>query len=286
MSKIKYDARPFVKNAPHWDCLNWTSDKLKSLLGSYKMQVRTARSSGEIQNEHECETLSGTVEDFLKLKTVWYCAYMRLCELYETTELGPIPWDEIGLNDSGGDACLWVGSEGSRTKLHQDTYGWNCIIQIQGRKLWKLLPPDENVFATRVPFEESTIWGLCKNISREFDSVVEICLKPGEMLIVPPGWWHQVESLDLSVSVNIWNPNEPRDSEHRTKEAMTRIMANICRQSNISVPTLDDDFGDLERLVNFLPKNSENTIEGKYRLFHALTSPSVIDAILTAYKNA
>lgn len=212
MSKIKYDARPFVKNAPHWDCLNWTSDKaglmfikvyktiftryerikvsclkLKSLLGSYKMQGRTARSSGEIQNEHECETLSGTVEDFLKLKTVWYCAYMRLCELYETTELGPIPWDEIGLNDSGGDACLWVGSEGSRTKLHQDTYGWNCIIQIQGRKLWKLLPPDENVFATRVPFEESTIWGLCKNISREFDSVVEVCLKPGEMLIVPPG---------------------------------------------------------------------------------------------------
>lgn len=59
------------------------------------------------------------------------------------------------------------------------------------------------------------------------------------------GWWHQVESLDISVSVNIWNPNEPRDSEHRTKEAMTRIMANICRQSNISVPTLDDDFGDL-----------------------------------------
>ena len=47
------------------------------------------------------------------------------------------------------------------------------------------------------------------------------------------------------MSVNIWNPNEPQDSEHRTKEAMTRIMANVCKQSKISIPTLDDDFGDL-----------------------------------------
>ena len=59
------------------------------------------------------------------------------------------------------------------------------------------------------------------------------------------GWWHQVESLDLSVSVNIWNPNEPQDSDHRTKEAMTRIIANICKHSAIPIPTLDDDFGDL-----------------------------------------
>ena len=161
--------------------------KLKFLLGSYKMKGRIAKSSADIQHEHECETLSGTIDDFLKVNTVWYCAYMRLCELYGKTKLEPIPWDEIGLNDSGGDACLWIGSEGSRTKLHQDTYGWNCIIQVQGRKLWKLLPPDENVFATRVPFEESTIWGVCENISREFDSVVEICLRPGQMLIVPPG---------------------------------------------------------------------------------------------------
>ena len=151
------------------------------------MKGRIAKSSEDIQDEHKCETLTGTIKDFLKVKNVWYCAYMRLCELYETTKLESIPWDEIGLHDSGGDACLWIGSEGSRTKLHQDTYGWNCIIQVQGRKLWKLLPPDEKVFATRVPFEESTIWGVCKNISREFDSVVEICLKPGQMLIVPPG---------------------------------------------------------------------------------------------------
>ena len=41
-----------------------------------------------------------------------------------------------------------------------------------------------------------------------------------------------------------------------------------------------------DKLVNFLPQNSGNITEEKYRLFHALTAPSVIDAILTAYKES
>ena len=56
-----------------------------------------------------------------------YCSYMRLTELYNVTDLQPIKWDDIGLSDSGGDACLWVGTEGSQTRLHYDAYGWNCV---------------------------------------------------------------------------------------------------------------------------------------------------------------
>ena len=52
---------------------------------------------------------------------------MRLTELYNVTDLQPIKWDDIGLSDSGGDACLWVGTEGSQTRLHYDAYGWNCV---------------------------------------------------------------------------------------------------------------------------------------------------------------
>ena len=38
--------------------------------------------------------------------------------------------------------------------------------------------------------------------------------------------------------------------------------------------------------MHFLPQNSGNITEEKYRLFHALTAPSVIDAMLTAYKKS
>ena len=73
------------------------------------------------------------------------------------------------------------------------------------------------------------------------------------MLIVPPGWWHHVYSLDLSVSVNIWSPNNETDPIHREKEAMTRIIGKICTESgHVNAPSLDPDWGNIERLMTFL----------------------------------
>ena len=31
-------------------------------------------------------------------------------------------------------------------------------------------------------------------------------LEPGDLLYVPRGWWHQVDYLDVAVSVNFWPP--------------------------------------------------------------------------------
>ena len=33
---------------------------------------------------------------------------------------------------------------------------------------------------------------------------LEGILEPGEMLFLPAGWWHQVRSMDLAISVNFW----------------------------------------------------------------------------------
>ena len=205
-------------------------------------------------------------------------------------DLKPINWGEIGLSDSGGDSCLWIGTEGSQTRLHHDSYGWNCICQLYGRKLWRLWPKngttDKTILPTRVPFEESTIWGVETADSIKNEEYTEICLKPGEMLVIPPRWWHHVYSLDFSISVNIWSPNEATDPAQQEKEAMTRIMAKICADSgHVNVPTLDQNFGDVEQLINFLPKANKHVIQERDRLFHAFTKPNVIDAIIQAYRD-
>jgi lysine-specific demethylase 8 len=33
---------------------------------------------------------------------------------------------------------------------------------------------------------------------------VDVVLEPGDMLYVPPRWWHYVQSMDRSCSVSFW----------------------------------------------------------------------------------
>ena len=32
----------------------------------------------------------------------------------------------------------------------------------------------------------------------------DVVIAPGEMLYIPPGWWHHVTALDVSFSVSFW----------------------------------------------------------------------------------
>lgn len=34
--------------------------------------------------------------------------------------------------------------------------------------------------------------------------VLDCILEPGQMLYIPPGWWHYVKSLSVSFSVSFW----------------------------------------------------------------------------------
>lgn len=116
------------------------------------------------------------------------------------------------------------------------------------RKQWLLFPPSStnSLQATRIPYEESTVYSkynfFCPtkeeetNILRGEDKPQIVTLEPGDVLFVPPGWWHYVESLGLTVSVNIWLPVSTDDIS-RVKEAIvklivTKIGRNICSASD------------------------------------------------------
>lgn len=48
-------------------------------------------------------------------------------------------------------------------------------------------------------------------------------LEPGDVLYVPKHWWHFVEAMDTSLSVNVW-VDAPDDAEDRAKEALARVL--------------------------------------------------------------
>lgn len=101
------------------------------------------------------------------------------------------------------DNFFWFGPKGTFTPIHHDLTN-NMIVQIYGRKKVTLIPAmqvpnlynDKGVFsAAEFPDFDPKRHPLMKNITP-----VETIIHPGESIFIPVGWWHCVESLDVSIS--------------------------------------------------------------------------------------
>jgi len=108
---------------------------------------------------------------------------------------------------------LWISGKGCKTPLHFDSTH-NFLVQIKGRKNVMLFHPDQglnlypalddvlphcsrvNVFAP-----DAAVFPL---YAKAEEHKIEVCLDEGDILYIPTGWWHAVESLEVSISVNFW----------------------------------------------------------------------------------
>ena len=120
---------------------------------------------------------------------------------------------------------VWVGEAGVETSLHADTYN-NFYVQLHGRKRFLLLPPWDFGHAHEYPFvhpnfAQSQLWNLTGHHRRPPRGTpphaapaafLEAVLSPGEMLYLPPMWYHVATALEGSVSLNIWTESEQQRS--------------------------------------------------------------------------
>lgn len=178
-----------------------------------------------------------TVQSNVNPEKWYYFDYKYMHEWFKDKPeiMSSMNWSKFGFNKTGEESTIWIGSKGAHTNCHQDSYGCNLIAQIHGRKQWLLLPPSSTNFIepTRIPYEESTVYSkfnfFCPSKEAQ-ESLLRmpykarlITLEKGDVLLVPNGWWHYVESLDTSVSVNIWLPLMT-DDEARIKEAIVKLI--------------------------------------------------------------
>ena len=110
---------------------------------------------------------------------------------------------------------VFVGPAGTVTRLHQDAgdaHAW--LGQVQGRKLFVCYPPDDASHLYPIQGETETVQSavdplIPQSISSSVDRAlywaharpVVFVLEPGEVVLVPRGWWHYAAALDLSVTV-------------------------------------------------------------------------------------
>jgi hypoxia-inducible factor 1-alpha inhibitor (HIF hydroxylase) len=124
---------------------------------------------------------------------------------------------------------VWMGKPGLITHTHYDAQH-NFFVQLQGRKRFTLLPPhataadgsplpvfpclhphfghlapapSEHVLPLFEPVHDNTSTSTSSSLSLPLAYIAE--LGAGDMLVVPSFWWHHVETLEASVSVNVWS---------------------------------------------------------------------------------
>ncbi|CAL7950037.1 unnamed protein product [Xylocopa violacea] len=245
------------------------------------------------QWEVNCPTISMTLSEFIENmnlnesdKKWYYFDYKYMQEWFKDKPeiLNSVNWKRFGINKTGDDSTLWIGSKGAHTNCHQDSYGCNLVAQIRGRKQWLLFHPNSTNFLqpTRIPYEESTVYSkhnfFCPtkedeiNILKIKETPKLITLEPGDVLFVPSQWWHYVESLDFSVSVNIWLPVSS-DNISRVKEAIVKLIVarigkNVCRAPDEANSTLSYCMNLLDIVLKEC-KNMENVESSFKRMKHS-----------------
>ena len=103
-------------------------------------------------------------------------------------------------------AQFWLGPAGTVTPLHHDT-SHILFCQVVGRKRFRLVAPTELRLLDDSRAMYAAVDPEAPDLARfpwwpdvlVRDEVIE----PGEMLVLPVGWWHHVRALDVSVSLAV-----------------------------------------------------------------------------------
>jgi len=231
--------RPVIlkKGIDHWPALHkWSPQYFASKFGHHLVEVQMNRNLDEQFERHSpllkqkmkmSEFVSKVMSvdasnDFYMTANNATNSHQMLQELFLDIGAFADGYSNLALKDER--SFLWFGPKGTFTPLHHDLTN-NMLVQIYGRKKVTLIPAlqvphlynDHWVFselssANKIDFEK---YPLAKSITP-----VECILNAGEALFIPIGWWHSVESLDISISISFTNFNAPNHYVHRfPKEA-------------------------------------------------------------------
>ncbi|KAL4125249.1 hypothetical protein PRIC2_008834 [Phytophthora ramorum] len=107
---------------------------------------------------------------------------------------------------------LWMTVQPGRTTLHYDAYQ-NILVVLYGKKVVTLYPPSDTAKMYPYPVHtKSTNHSQVNIVQPDFAkhprfkeaSAQRFEVAAGDAVLIPEGWWHQVDSDEFTVAVNYW----------------------------------------------------------------------------------
>ena len=97
---------------------------------------------------------------------------------------------------------IWIGQQGNITPFHHDWWH-GFLAQISGEKRYHLVHPLEGSLLqeqwqseSRFDLAPAPVFSQSELKQSKLETYCEGILKPGEMLYIPPYWYHQIDTLD------------------------------------------------------------------------------------------
>lgn len=207
----RYTPTIFKGIAKDWPCIHkWTDDFFATEMGSYPVEIIDNIGAMENGGSH-INTDMATFINKLKNNEK---AYLRVCrliddkpELKEDLDLSLI--NKLAGGISKGDIFyLFIGEEGTNTTMHSEMPA-TVFVQVRGSKRWSILPPEERIFldpkAQRLAYYHTKANPLKPENNNypilSYAKVYDVITEVGDVLVIPPFYWHYVENLSSSVAL-------------------------------------------------------------------------------------
>jgi hypothetical protein len=203
----------------HWPALSrWTPEYFAARFGDETIEVTADRESDpRFEDRFPAHRRQTTMRKFVDTITtttgndLYLVAKNRLLDREPFNSLredAPHPPGFLTTGPRADSPRIWIGGDGTITPLHHDAS--NIFFgQIYGRKLVRLIPPSEiqNLYNDRTCFSDIDLDRVDYARFSRFRrvTVVQVIMQPGEFLLLPIGWWHQVRSLEVSISLSFQN---------------------------------------------------------------------------------
>lgn len=217
-----FNKRPFVYKGAvkHTIAFNeWSPEYLRSAIGNRPVKVKYSESgfyniAVKAQNNTITVPFDKALEFFSSREYVNRAYYLQQSSIFlhfpELLQDLDIP-DLNGRSDKFSEINLWMGGAGCVTHLHYDR-DQNFLVQVRGSKQLTLFTPEDSAYL--YPNEGEGISHVSRIDLDRVDTAAfplfqaaqpyHCTLESGDLLYIPPRWWHQVRSLAMSISVNYW----------------------------------------------------------------------------------